>query len=499
MISPVSLTIDAALYARLHEHLFPGDNDEHGAIIAAGIVQTERGTRLLARELFLAEDGVDYVPGTRGYRALTAAFVARVANICADERLCYLAVHCHGGHDSVGFSSDDTASHERGYPALWDIIDGGPVGALVFAPQAVAGDIWTPAGRFALSHATIVGANVRRIYPAPIHRPRPADPMYDRNARLFGDVGQDILANLKVGIIGLGGGGSLISEWLSRLGVGHIVGVDFDRVDLTNLPRIVGATRWDACAVLQGSRFVLLRSIGKRLARHKVAVARRVARQANPRIRFDAVVGDVVDQATARLLTDVDFLFLASDTMQSRLVFNALVHQYLIPGAQIGAKVMVDKRTHKITNIIVATRPVLPAPNMGCLNCHELIIPAKLAEEALSEGERRAQRYVDDDTVVEPSVITLNVLSAAQVVNDFMMMFTNMFEEEVTLPHQLGFVQERAFRVVEPRAVPTCRECGVASASRRARGDRARLPCRVSSASPRVKRLGWFLKNLERH
>lgn len=62
----------------LHGHLFPGDHDEHGAVIGAAVVQTSRGTRLLARRLFLAMDGVDYVPGQRGYRMLTASFVRRV-------------------------------------------------------------------------------------------------------------------------------------------------------------------------------------------------------------------------------------------------------------------------------------------------------------------------------------------------------------------------------------------------------------------------------------
>ena len=54
---PWQLIMTAGLYGRLQRHLFPGDGDEHAAVIAAGYVQTDRGTRLLARELFLAQDG----------------------------------------------------------------------------------------------------------------------------------------------------------------------------------------------------------------------------------------------------------------------------------------------------------------------------------------------------------------------------------------------------------------------------------------------------------
>ena len=58
-----------------------------------------------------------------------------------------MAIHNHGGRESVEFSGDDLQSHERGYPALLDIMRGVPVGALVFASDAIAGDIWLPGRR----------------------------------------------------------------------------------------------------------------------------------------------------------------------------------------------------------------------------------------------------------------------------------------------------------------------------------------------------------------
>src|SRR5438270_11900391 len=130
-----TLTIDQPIFEDLMGHLFPGDEDEHGAVLAAGIVTTDRGTRLLARELFKAEEGVDFVPGRWGYRMLTAEFVRDKIRYCRDERLAYLAVHNHSGRDEVGFSCADNRSHERGYPALLDI-SGQPVGALVPAEHA---------------------------------------------------------------------------------------------------------------------------------------------------------------------------------------------------------------------------------------------------------------------------------------------------------------------------------------------------------------------------
>jgi len=261
--------------------------------------------------------------------------------------------------------------------------------------------------------------------------------------------------------------------------VGHIVAVDYDRVDVTNLSRVVGATRRDALALFAESKISWLRYVATRLARRKVYVARRVARQANPRICFEAIPGSVLDESVALTLKDVDFLFLATDSIQSRLVFNALVHQYVIPGAQVGAKVTVAKRDGAILDITVASRPVFPNPGGGCLECHELIPAGRLQEEALSERDRHAQRYVDDEFVTEPSVVCLNVLSAAQVANDFMMIFTGLYEEGVILRHTLGFVRERRFEQVDRRINVSCPDCSYDVRCRRARGDRMRLPCRV--------------------
>jgi hypothetical protein len=52
-------------------HLFPDDGDEHGAVLLAGVSQAEEQHTLHVREVHLAEEGVDYVQGKIGYRALT--------------------------------------------------------------------------------------------------------------------------------------------------------------------------------------------------------------------------------------------------------------------------------------------------------------------------------------------------------------------------------------------------------------------------------------------
>ncbi len=465
-------------FDKLMQHLFPGDNDEHGAVIVAGLTESERGSRLLAREVVLARDGIDYVPGTRGYRALTADFVARVSHRCSKERLCYFAVHNHFGSDEVAFSGDDLASHNRGYPALLDVTNGGPIGALVFAKNAVAGEVWTRQGTHPLDHMVVVGPNHRRLFPSPRRCHKLVLDAYARQSLWFGASGQELLANAKIGIVGLGGVGSLVNESLARLGVGEIIAVDFDRIEPSNRSRVVGSTRWDSLDFLRGSSSHWLQRIGRRFSTHKVHIARRVARTANPEIRYHAVVGDITNESTARLLRDCDFLFLCADTASSRLVFNSLTHAFLIPGVQIGAKISVDRQSGKVNDVFAATRSVFPFAEGGCLSCNDLISPSQLQEEAISAEERRHYAYIDDAAVSAPSVLPLNALATAPAIAEFMLGHLGLLQEPVSQRYLMNHCLDRRMETARCRADINCLHCGNSTASIFGKGDQAELPCK---------------------
>jgi molybdopterin/thiamine biosynthesis adenylyltransferase len=470
MDEPWTLVMPARLHGDLVAHLFPGDGDEHGAVIAAGVATTSRGIRLLAREVFIAEEGIDFVPGRWGYRMLTAEFVSDRIAYCRDSGLAYLAVHNHSGYDSVSFSDADNRSHERGYPALLDISDQ-PVGALVLNRNAIAGDIWTgDRRRRPIKETIVVGRNIARFYPEPPPRPPKAGPEFDRQVRWFGERGQALLKRLKVGVIGAGGVGLPLVTMLARIGVGELVVIDPDRVDPTNLPRL-DVRRRDAMMPLR--KIPRLDALANRLSARKTTAARRAAKRANPKIRFIGRSINVIEPEAALELTDCDFIFLAADSHQARMIFNAIAHQFLIPGFQLGTRIDTHKESGAVGEIRTNVRLVLP--ETGCLRCNNLISTTKLQNESLRTAERERNRYVDE--VPAPSVITFNALAAAQAMTEFMLMIGELMEDGSSTDYFRFLPRERIAEPVEPIANRVdCIDCGRVPGSRWARGDGVELP-----------------------
>lgn len=455
MKKPCTLRISHTQFVMLHGHLFPGDTDEHGAVLLASLSDTPDRTILIVREVHLALDGSDYVPGTTGYRALSPRFIHRVITRARDERLVYLAVHNHFSDDHVSFSEIDLNSHQLGYPALLQISRGVPVGALVFGSASVAGEIWINATeRVTLAEMAVIGTTIRRLRSSSRMKGAKSRHTYDRQTRMFGEKGQLELSRSHVAIIGLGGIGSMVAELLARIGVGKFTLVDADVVEESNLSRIVGSIASDA-------QYGVL----------KVDVAKRCILEANSRASICCVSDDVAKRSVAKSLVACDYLFLAADSMRARLVFNALVHQYLIPGVQLGSKVRAGTNG-KLIDVMSVVR--LLRPGWGCLWCNGLIDGTLLARECKTDEERKAQAYGIEEP--NPSVASLNAVSASHAVNDFLLDYLALRPEAELLYYDEFHFLTRKHTRVQPRQDPECGECSPRGL-RFGRGDSVDLPC----------------------
>jgi molybdopterin/thiamine biosynthesis adenylyltransferase len=284
-----------------------------------------------------------------------------------------------------------------------------------------------------------------------------------------------LLSSLTVGVIGAGGVGSLTIEQLARLGVGHLVIVDPDRIEVSNLSRVVGATRWDARGWFASEdRPGWMRTLARRWSTPKVKIAERVVRQANPATTVETIFGDFTEDVIARRFVVCDYIFLAANSHLARLVFNAIVHQYYVPGVQIGTKIPIEKETGAVGEIFSTARPLTPGE--GCLDCNGYISAQKLEEESIPAAVLRRQRYVDGEDVPAPSVITLNATAVGWATNDFLMTMLVLHQDEGAHAYVRFLPRRDELALEEVRRDLQCTECG--ADGRVGRGDTRALPAR---------------------
>lgn len=482
-VESIELRVRVSDWTQLTAHLFPGDHDEHGAVLLCGLASSGTATRLLVREVALAQDGTDYVPGSRGYRHLNGEFVTHQLRRAKELGLVYLAVHNHGGSGRVSFSGQDQKSHERAYPTLLSV-SGKPVGALVLAKGASAGVLWAAGNEVRpINVTTVIGDKLEFIDDGATRELRPrAHHEFARQALVFGDTGQRRLADLRIGIVGAGGVGMLVIQALARLGVGNFVVIDPDIVSPSNLSRLPEARRRDAYGRF-GPGLVgrLAARLGLNKPALKVALASRIVDNANSASRVEAIAGDVADDAVARRILNCDFIFLAADTMLARDVVNQIAYQYSIPSLQIGSKVVIDKTSGDIRDIFGVVRSIGSEP--GCLRCNGLIDAGRLAAESLADPvQLENQRYVDEPGIEAPSVITLNAMAVGWAVNDFMQYAVGIGRPRAgfRVLRSLPTAPEHPQLVVQtPHVDMDCHVCGHNDYSVLARGDDADLPTRI--------------------
>ncbi len=116
--------------------------------------------------------------------------------------------------------------------------------------------------------------------------------------------GQEKLLAARVLILGLGGLGSPVAMYLAAAGVGHLVLVDDDQVDLSNLQRQIVHTT-------------------ERIGQSKVASAAQAIAQLNPEVEVTCLNQRLDQKALEQQLAAVDLVLDCTDNFSTRFALNA--------------------------------------------------------------------------------------------------------------------------------------------------------------------------------
>jgi hypothetical protein len=358
------------------------------------------GRRLLAVDPIFP-DGDAWEAQQRGQLRPSAQWVSAAISRAVADHAGLLFVHSHPdpGHPP-GFSQiDRTAIHSLA-ETIGPILEG-PFAAAVVHPEGWAASVVDDGELVPVERIVSVGRTLRLLSPprpAPRRRSTDLPGIDDRQRDALGTV-HDLLQNMDIAVVGVGGLGSPIAEQLVRMDAHSATIIDSDVLDTpSNVRRLVGSTAAD---------------LHTATPLPKVDVVGRHNDQLGLGVPIRRVFGDVRHERIFRHLLDTDIVICGTDNHGSRAVVNELASTYLLPvidvGVQAGAKRNADLAA-LVAEIAILT-PVTP-----CLWCRQRISADLIRAENLPPEQR--DRLLREGYLVggfgepAPSVMALTALGA---------------------------------------------------------------------------------------
>lgn len=397
-------------YSQLRRSLLR-DEKEYGALLLCGRSrQVDPWTgvveeRALVREVIEVPEET-FLERTRTSLAWSTTPLFRLAKRAKARDYAICVAHSHPGGGLYFSRFDDTADRESfdivfgrmdtDRPHFSLVVDGnGEMLVRAYGPDLVPRPV---------DFTRIIGDRLTIRYPNRGKGLTLAE--FDRQSRVFGPSTTEDLRQLRVGIVGCGGTGSAVASLLARIGVTRFGLIDIDRVDTTNLNRLVFATRADAIS-----------------GRYKVDVVGDAIAEMG---LAERVVGakHYVDDASCRdLVRSCDVIFGCTDDHLGRHFLNRLAHFYFIPIIDVG--VLIDPNEAGGYDTFEG-RVTVVQPGYPCQLCRQLISPQQMLEEGLRRHDpQRFEQYRQAGYIVgqdnpSPVVATFTAEVASMAVNELL-------------------------------------------------------------------------------
>jgi hypothetical protein len=404
-----TIMFSRALWTQLCAHLLRKEydtyagSDEQLAFVLAGPNLTETGVRLVARELILAApDDFDF-QSTTGLRP-NGEFVARTLSRCRQEGWSLIEVHSHpfDGSDRTSFSGTDWRSDEAKMPRIADLLSHNAYHVTMVMGQSSFDGHYFDRDReriVPIEGVVVAGGSSGDYssvsYPSTSFRQGGSfseeltiGPRHGRQLPLMGTAAQARLGKSRAIVVGLGGLGSFVCLELAHLGIGSLVLVDPDRVEVSNLNRLIGVSESD-------------------IGRYKVEVFAKLIQRLAPEIDVIPLPMSILDPVPLAAAKSCDILLGCVDNHGARLVLNQLAAQYIIPYVDAGT----GARQHpsRPDSWQVGGQLQVLMPGLGCLECREFIDPARAAFDlAPPEVQAYEREHGYGTDLLAPSVIYLN-------------------------------------------------------------------------------------------
>jgi hypothetical protein len=397
----MKLRITEGAWNALCEQLLAPRDVESAGLLLGEPVETPAGTVIAVRDAFAVPNDA-YRIRRRDQISLDPVALNRLTRRARDRSWSVFTIHTHPGAIEPWFSAADDAGDARLMPSIKCQIPAAPHGSIVLVGNGRA------IARVFDEHAVSDRINLQIVGRTLTTADPPSsigEPWFARQALALGAHGQSQLQGLRVGIAGLGGIGSLVSQQLAHLGVGEIVLLDGDIIEASNLSRVVGATKDD---------------VGRT---SKVGVAARYAESLGL-VRNVEQYPEFIGPAHEALLASCDVIISCVDRQTPRALLNRLAYRHLVPVIDLGTAFRVDAAGAIVGD---AGRVVIVGPGRPCLACWGHLDPHELRVEALSAKDRASEvqaGYIEGAIEGQPSVVAFNAFVASAGVVELLRLAT---------------------------------------------------------------------------
>jgi molybdopterin/thiamine biosynthesis adenylyltransferase len=383
------------LYKKIYQETI-NSADESVAFLTAKYFETSNKVIFIAEDIIPAKPQ-DYLDRSDIHLKVSPIYTSRVLNIAEDKDNSVIMVHSHPfekGNPKYSVS-DDYGEALTSETISKNLIDNPPVGSLLVGQKEVNARAWTGLTKKHFT-STVTILNGEKYWMHHFDSKGRHDNIFvDRQIRALGTHTQGTIESLDIGIVGLGGTGSIIAEQLARIGVKHLTIVDHDEFELSNWSRLYGSTWKD--------------TKGKK---SKVSIVSSHLKKISSQVNVTSIKASVMTKKVLASLSGCDIIFSCLDRHAPRAVLNELSYQCFIPVIDVGVGLIKDD-----TGVLGgAIRATIIGPGLPCLFCQEIVRPEMITSELLSPQEyerRRAEGYASNAQDKEPSVIAYTSLAGS--------------------------------------------------------------------------------------
>lgn len=470
-----TLTLSAKTVRELRQTLLKPDEQERFAFLYAGDEYD-----LLGSQVVPIEDEKMARQSQTACRPAPAVERTYIGD-CYNKQLAPVLVHSHPFSDDPRFSSIDIESMGRFREWISGLFPDESFGFAVVGAEGIEA-VGEDRDRLAALQVEVIGDwkldtplpdNADRFTPSHSNHEQSTDTSArernERTVRALGTDSQRRLQDATIGIVGVGGLGSIVSEQLARLGVEEIVLVDPDIVEESNLARLSGVYEHHVGASKVAAIREHLWKVGTEDLTIEI-VKNRVEDQTDPLGDCDAIVG-CVDEVTARSFCNEYAVKQLTYYIDAGVRIDSDSTENEQSGRLESTQATADDRTVEMTGYVHLVAPGSTAC-FDCLGRHnqEATRIEQMDEEAIEAGKRRG--YVDDsDLAPEPALVHLNGMCASKTVSILVDLVSGGAAPPDFIRYEDHDHQMTELTTEPSDTCPTCGDDGVLGVGQRRFGD----------------------------